>query len=511
MKHSTLSAQIDVADYGVPLEYQPRTADSTVLYQVIQEHWQTFVNEHSSDNRSVPYYITQHFERFMQCGIPAYGAVRVACEHCGKDFLVPFSCKGRGLCPSCTGRRASELAATMVDHLFPSVPVRQYVLTFPFPLRLWLASRKDLLARVCRLACTIIKEFILTRSSHQSISCIDHFTTGLVAFVQRFGSALNLNPHFHIVALDGAYDMSQDEPVFLTMAKPDNESIALLARRLCENVNSLLIDEGFLCEDGEDLRLADTTGLFQPDVDTELHLPAMAGSITQRIAFGPRAGQPVQRLRTADSQEKWPDPEQLILGPRCASFGGYNLHANTSIAGNNKVGLEKLLGYAARGPISDERLERIGENTIQVRLKTPWKDGTTHLVFSLSEFIEKLVALIPPPWFHMVRYFGVFVSNAEGREAIVPRSDTNAEAPKKKGRRDPEEDARRRRRRMRWADLLQRVFAVDVKKCKHCGGDMHLVQTLFPSEALSVVLKMLKLPTSPPKFAPVKAAQFFFD
>ena len=510
MKQPTLSAQIDVADYGVPLDYQARAADSTVLYQVIQEHWQTFVAEHSFDNRSVPPYIAQHFERFMECGIPAYGAIRVACDHCGKDFLVPFSCKGRGLCPSCAGRRASELAATMVDHLFPEVPVRQYVLTFPFPLRLWLASRKELLAKVCRLVCTIIKEFIIKNSSHQGPSYFENFTTGMVCFVQRFGSALNLNPHLHIITLDGAYDISQELPVFLTMPKPDDEAIALLARRLCEEVNDLLIAEGFLVEDGDYFRLADTTSLFEPDVDTELHLPSMAGSITQRIAFGPRAGQPVQRLRTADSQQEWPDPEQLILGPRCASFGGYNLHANTSIAGNNRVGLEKLIGYAARGPISDERLERLDENNVRVRLKTPWKDGTTHLIFSLSEFMEKLVALIPPPWFHMVRYFGVFVSNAEHREAIVPR-DSQADVPRKKGRRDPEEDARRRRRRMRWADLLQRVFAVDVKKCKHCGGGMHLVQTLLPGEALSSILKALKLSTSPPKWAPAKAAQFFFD
>jgi hypothetical protein len=92
------SHQRDLSDYGVPVEYDPRCADKSVLFQVIQGHWKTFLSEHSIDSRFLPDYVVRHFERFLECGIPAHGAMRVSCEHCGKDFLVPFSCKGRGFC-----------------------------------------------------------------------------------------------------------------------------------------------------------------------------------------------------------------------------------------------------------------------------------------------------------------------------------------------------------------------------------------------------------------------------
>jgi hypothetical protein len=69
-------------------------------------------------------------------GVPGLSAVRMAgrgfarfrCGACGLDRLVAFSCKGRGFCPSCGGRRMAERAAHLVDHVFPDVPVRQWVL-----------------------------------------------------------------------------------------------------------------------------------------------------------------------------------------------------------------------------------------------------------------------------------------------------------------------------------------------------------------------------------------------
>jgi hypothetical protein len=53
--------------------------------------------------------------------------------------LVPFSCKGRGFCPSCGGRRMAERAAHLIDHVFSDVPVRPWVLSLPYRLRYVLA------------------------------------------------------------------------------------------------------------------------------------------------------------------------------------------------------------------------------------------------------------------------------------------------------------------------------------------------------------------------------------
>ena len=77
----------------------------------------------------------------MECGILAPGFQRLRCADCGHDKLVAFSCKRRGFCPSCGARRMSQTAAHLVDHVIPRVPVAQWVLSLPIPLRLLLAAQ----------------------------------------------------------------------------------------------------------------------------------------------------------------------------------------------------------------------------------------------------------------------------------------------------------------------------------------------------------------------------------
>ena len=60
------------------------------------------------------------------------GVARFRCEGCAREHLVPFSCKGRGWCPSCGGRRMTERAAHLVDAVLPWVQMRQWVLTVPY-------------------------------------------------------------------------------------------------------------------------------------------------------------------------------------------------------------------------------------------------------------------------------------------------------------------------------------------------------------------------------------------
>jgi hypothetical protein len=82
----------------------------------------------------VPGFVVKELRAFLDCGILARGFVRVHCDTCGMDRVLPLSCKGRGFCPSCGGRRMADTAAHLVDHVFPEVPVRQWVLSVPFPL-----------------------------------------------------------------------------------------------------------------------------------------------------------------------------------------------------------------------------------------------------------------------------------------------------------------------------------------------------------------------------------------
>ena len=122
--------------------YAPRDPSHTVLYKVIAEHLETFLASFHDDPEAtgLPAYVQQEFYDFLRCGILAHGFLRLGCDTCKQELLVPFSCKRRGFCPSCAGRRMAQTAAHLVACVIPWVPTRQWVVSVPVPLRYWMAS-----------------------------------------------------------------------------------------------------------------------------------------------------------------------------------------------------------------------------------------------------------------------------------------------------------------------------------------------------------------------------------
>ena len=124
-----------VASQGCrPSPYARRRPENTVLYRLVQQHLETYLvlaREEDWDGHAVPAFVERELPRYLECGILAHGFARARCGECGHDFLLAFSCKGRGLCPSCNARRMAETAAHRVDHLFLPLPVRQWVLSVP--------------------------------------------------------------------------------------------------------------------------------------------------------------------------------------------------------------------------------------------------------------------------------------------------------------------------------------------------------------------------------------------
>jgi hypothetical protein len=105
--------------------------EAGVLHEVIRDHLDEFLRAATdrADGAGLPEFIAREFREFLTCGVLAHGFARVRCERCALEHLLPFSCKGRGFCPSCGGRRMTERAAHLVDEVIPFVPVRQWVLT----------------------------------------------------------------------------------------------------------------------------------------------------------------------------------------------------------------------------------------------------------------------------------------------------------------------------------------------------------------------------------------------
>ena len=127
--------------------YRPRRPEETVLYQAVAANYRTFEALAELEGKRLPQHVTKEFESFLRCGILAYGFLRLRCDDCHKEKLLAFSCKKRGFCSSCGGRRMAESAAHLVDEVFPRVGVRQWVLSFPMPLRFILAQNAGFQAR----------------------------------------------------------------------------------------------------------------------------------------------------------------------------------------------------------------------------------------------------------------------------------------------------------------------------------------------------------------------------
>src|SRR5262245_50112857 len=178
----------------VPL-YRPRDAEHTVLHQVIGEHLETFLcpAAEAGGGDGLPQFVEREFREFLRCGVFEAGVARFRCEGGGREHLVPFSCKGRGWCPSCGGRRMTGQGAHLVDSVLPWVPVRQWVLTVPYRLRYRMAFDHGL----SRAVLGVFTRVLLDAYAHAAgARGIDGGRTGTVTALQRAGGGLNANPHF---------------------------------------------------------------------------------------------------------------------------------------------------------------------------------------------------------------------------------------------------------------------------------------------------------------------------
>ena len=165
----------------------------------------------------------------------------------------------------------------------------------------------------------------------------------------------------------------------------------------------------------------------------------------------------------------------------------------------------QLIEYIARGPISNERLEITAEGKVKLRLKTRWADGTTHLLFTPGEFIEKLMALIPPRKSHLVRWGGVLAPNSPFRAEITLRPEV------KKGFQFREEQGPRKFKNYSWSKMLAQVFKLDVTKCERCGGDMVALSAIQDKDSIQRYLRHQGLDPDPPTIAPARHRQGSFD
>jgi Transposase zinc-binding domain len=157
-----------------PPPYIPRDPSQTVLYHVVADHLETLLTslDADPDARGLPAYVQREFYDYLQCGILAHGFLRLGCDTCHQELLLPFSCKRRWFCPSCASRRMAQTAAHLVERVIPWVPTRQWVVSVPIPLRYWMASFQDLTAKVHTILRTTIAQYYV----NQAVTGVSHET-----------------------------------------------------------------------------------------------------------------------------------------------------------------------------------------------------------------------------------------------------------------------------------------------------------------------------------------------
>jgi hypothetical protein len=398
--------------------YEPRDPSKTVLYHVIAEHLETFLASLDADPnaKGLPAYVQREFYDYLQCGILDHGFLRMGCDTCKKELLLAFSCKRRGFCPSCSGRRMAQTAAYLVECVMPWVPTRQWVVSVPIPLRYWMSSSRDLMAQMHTIVRTTIAQYYVNQAVKRGAER-QKVQPGSVSFIQRFGSSINLNLHFHVVFLEGVYlDRTEAglKPRFVKVEPPSDADVAEVLQKISRRVIRKLRQLGYL-EAGMDVPVA--TG-HDPMLDNEPELArTMAASVKQRIAFGERAGENVRRIGSGFGYEG-ERPE--LKGPRCASVNGFSLHANTDIPAHRRDQLERLMRYTGRGAVSLERLTEDANGDLVYLFTRPWSDGTTGIKLSPLELLEKLAAIVPLPRAHLVRYAGCLAPHSKLRATIIP-------------------------------------------------------------------------------------------
>jgi hypothetical protein len=468
------------------VHYERRRPEETTLYQLGQENAATFFAQvEAQTGAGLPDFVKAEFEAFLDCGILANGFLRLRCQDCAHEKLVAFSCKRRGFCPACGARRMAETAAHLVDHVILRVPVRQWVLSFPIPLRFLLAAHPHLLSPVLQLVYRAISTFLMKQAGLTRSQA----ATGAVTLIQRFGSAANLNIHLHCLVLDGVYDTTGEVPLFHPVRAPTAEQLQTLLNQIIQRVLKLLTRLGYLVEEQDRVFMAET--------ETDTALGALqSAACTDRIALGPRAGQKVLTLRSVPRCEVQPADQ------RCAHAQGFSLHAEVRCAINQRNKLEPLCRYITRPAIANERLELNSAGDVVLQLKSPYQDGTTHIVMSPLELMQRLAALVPRPRLHLIRFHGVLAPNAKLRPQIIPdRPVTPQNTSDELDGAPPHASSAR----MSWARLLKRVFDIDVEHCPHCGGNLKIIAAIEEPGVIARILAHLGLPTRAPPRTPARS------
>lgn len=433
-------------------DLSPKDPQVTVLHRIVREHMETFLARRSAQGEAMPRFVVDELRGYVRCGVLAHGAARFRCE-CGKERLAALSCKGRGFCPRCGGRRMTEIARHWVRSVLPHVRIRQWVLSLPFEMRAPLAYHHELTLAVHAVAARAIEGWYRAKGKTHGI---EHGMTGSITVVQRFGSDAALNIHFHSLFLDGVLSGRRFSPIEAPTASEMEKLCRTIAHRTTRMLERRAMDHD------------------------EPQERALARALSRSAR---RQGATPHRPENADGD----DDASAGGGKLKARVDGFDLEATTVVPQDDRERLEQLARYLLRPPLADHRLRLLHDGRVALRLKKPWRDGTDWITMDPDTFLERLCSLVPRPRANTILYRGVLAPHAKLREHVVPRPDDEVPRPKN----------------ATWCALMTHGLGVDVLACP-CGKRMKFICVVFDRKGLGRLLRAAGLPD---RIEPIRAAR----
>jgi hypothetical protein len=427
-------------------------------------------------------------------------------------------------------------AAVVVDRVLPEVPLRQWVLSTPFEIRLLLARNAQAFGELTRLFAEEALEQYRRRAARLGIVNCEG---GALVFQHRFGGSLNLNTHLHAVVVDGVFEKEvasdgTERTRFHALPPQHPAELTAVAYDVYRKFETWLKQNGLM-------KLAD---IDETHEDEDALASCLRGSLG--------IGQVVELDAAGDvqySQER-ADEKRFALrkSAHTGEFGGFSIHAGVTVHAADKDSRERLIRYCACPALSVERTSATRDGLIAYRLRHAQKGRATHRVMRPVDFLARIAALIPPPRHPLLRYFGVFGPHSSWRKLCVPTvgdsteltagppsHSTVSEAAQvdvAKAKVSPqhrfaasgsggavvdtasqyvnqcEHDASPKLTaqtvlnpwRIDWATLLKRTYDFDVLSCP-CGGRLRAVELVTDAERAKELLEQFGMSTEPPPIA----------
>jgi hypothetical protein len=385
------------------------------------------------------------------------------------------------------------------------------------------ARDSALLTAVLRIVVSEIDKLMKRLAEQRGVLC---GATGIVSSTQFFGGSLNLNPHFHLLVLDGVYSTTHDGVATFTPTRaPAQSEVRELAERVHGRVVRMLWRRGLLGNDFDD---DDNTPCPEP-IEACAQLSLRLGKLGHVDDSGVVHEPDVDDARFG----------QRGRSPWSGAHQGWNVHAGVTVEQGDADGRERLCRYVLRHPLSLQRLSWTKDRRVAYAVKYPRSPKHTHLLLGPVQFIARLASLIPPPRHPLVRYFGVLCSASRWRPHVVPKApaerlrrracafahrakeqqalDAMGCAPEMQPEPQPASERRSRgcvqaaNRYIPWAELLKRVHDIDALSCPKCAGRLRMISLIMEPTVVRSFLESIGLPYKPPVLARARSPSLLGD